>query len=135
MKQLLYAKILVIFFHTFIIIAGGHGYGIMGMLDVFFPVYLLSGELQFNYDTSLIPITIFSSVFGKILLLSSIFFKHTSKTQRCTIIGVVLLLVSYISAVLISEEDIRILSILSGIPFLLLLVQIFYLVFLSKTSE
>ncbi|KAB8155879.1 hypothetical protein EZY14_001315 [Kordia sp. TARA_039_SRF] len=135
MKQLLYAKIFVIFFHAFIIIAGGHGYGIMGMLDVFFPVYFLSGELRFNYDTSLIPITIFSSVFGKILLLSSIFFKHTSKTQRRTIIGVVLLLVSYISTVLISEEDIRILSILSGIPFLLLLVQIFYLVFLSKTSE
>lgn len=135
MKQLLYAKIFVIFFHAFIIIAGGHGYGIMGMLDVFFPVYFLSRELQFNYDTSLIPITIFSSVFGKILLLSSIFFKHTSKTQRRTIIGVVLLLVSYISTVLISEEDIRILSILSGIPFLLLLVQIFYLVFLSKTSE
>ncbi|PTX60101.1 hypothetical protein C8N46_107107 [Kordia periserrulae] len=135
MKQLLYAKILVIFFHAFIVIVGGHGYGIMGMLDILFPMYLLTGELQFNYDTILIFIAVLCSFFGKILLLSSIFFKHTSKTQRRTIVGVLLLLVSYINVVLVSEEDIKILSILSGIPFLFLMVQIFYLVFLSKTSK
>lgn len=134
MKQFRNAKIFTLIFHGFIIIIAGHGVGIMGMLDGLFPYYLLKGEVHFESFENLIPWIVFSSFFGKIMIIFSLFSIRSLWKSWLTVIGVLLLLFSYIATVITSEESVTILSLLSGIPFLLFVGRVFYVMFCFKKT-
>lgn len=132
MKQLRSAKIFTLIFHGIIIIFAGHGIGIMGMLDVLFPYLLLKGEVDFDSFANLIPWAVLSSFLGKTIILISLYSIHKSWKFWLTILGLILLLLSFTSIVLSSEDSLVILSLLSGIPFISYTGLVLYLMYQSK---
>lgn len=137
MKKLRNAKIVTIIFHGFIVIVAGHGLALMCMADVFVPYLFFKGELKidssvFSDSTNFIPLAVFSSFFGKIILVSSLFIRRKLWKMWSTILGPLLLLLSFGCVVFQHDDSLYMISFLSGIPFLLYLSRTGYLLYLTK---
>lgn len=134
MKQLRNAKIITIIFHGFITILAGHGMLLMCISDVIFPYTLMTGELHFDFSLqhgfeNLIPWTMLCSFVGKVIIIISLFISQKSWKYWLTIFGLILLLFSFISVMISNEESFFMISLLSGVPFLLYLIRCFYLIY------
>ena len=126
------AKILTIIFHSIIIIAAGHGMGIMLMLDlVSIPSIIKNGfelNLTNEYESRFL-ITGSISMIGKIVLIVSLFPKAILIKNILAILGIILLLISF-GVLTIGDwfyESLFIISFCSGIPFLMYSGRVTYL--------
>lgn len=138
-KRLRNAKIIMVILHGFIIIAAGHGILIMLLGDVLFPFFLIIGEIDFDFTltsdyTSRISSAMLTSFIGKFILIVSLFLKTSHWKQWLSITGLLLLLFSF--GVLTygdwTYDSLFILSFASGIPFLLYLGRVLYLMLHAK---
>jgi hypothetical protein len=130
MKQLRNAKIITIIFHGFIVILAGHGMILLSISDVIFPYVLTTGELHFEFSLqheNLIPWGILSSFVGKIIIIASLFISQKLWKHWLTIFGLMLLLVSFACILVPNEDSLLMISLLSGVPFLLYFGRCFYL--------
>ena len=139
MKQLRNAKIILIIFHGFITIIAGHGMLLMCISDVIFPYMLATGELHFDFSLqhdsiNLIPWAILCSFVGKIIIIVSLFVSQKPWKYWLTLFGLILLLLSFGCILLSNKESLFTISLLSGIPFLLYFVWVFYLLYRSKKT-
>jgi len=139
MKKLRNAKIITIIFHGFITIIAGHGLALMCIADVFVPYLFFKGELKINASifsdsTNFIPLSIFSSFFGKIILIGSLFIRGKLWKIWLTIFGLLLLLLSFVCIVFQHDDSLSMISFLSGIPFLLYLSRTGYLLYMTKNE-
>lgn len=140
MKKLRNAKIITIIFHGFITIIAGHGLALMCIADVFVPYLFFKGELKidaslFSDSTNFIPLSIFSSFFGKIILIGSLFIHGKLWKMWLTILGLLLLLLTFACIVFQHDDSLSMISFLSGIPFLLYLSRTGYLLYMTKMNN
>jgi hypothetical protein len=126
------AKILTIIFHSLTVITAGHGLGIMLMLDlVSIPSIIKNGyelNLTNEYESRFL-ISGSISMIGKIILIASLFPKSILTKNILTILGVILLLISF-GVLTIGDwfyESLFIISFCSGIPFLMYSGRVIYL--------
>jgi len=138
-RKLRNAKIITIILHGFIIIAAGHGVLIMLLSDVLLPFFLVTGDVELSFIltsdySSRISFAILTSLIGKLILIVSLFLKNSHGKQWLSLIGLMFLVVSlgFLTFGDWSYDSLFILSFASGIPFLLYLGRILFLIYRTK---
>ena len=126
------SKALLLLFHSIILIGAGHGIGILLFLDIttLNGSYIdsISRNVLENYQARL-AFTGLISILGKALIILSIFKHQSLLSKRLADIGQVFLTISFFILIIgdWSFLNLYILSAISGIPFFLYTIRIFYL--------
>ena len=141
MKRVHLAIILGIILHALIVIAipEGHGVGLMGMFDFYFPVgvyNVLFSPNDFSGDWLIIGMTVLS-VIGKVLLFVSLFRRFETRKNLLRTTAVVSLVGAYAIVCFHNGNELgfQLLSGIFGGPFLVCAVYILKAVYAEKISK
>jgi hypothetical protein len=136
MKNINKLTIIIVVLNLLIVIAAGHGFGILGLIELFwFPYNVSKYDIQTSldsYDKSL-PFVALLSLIGQIVLLISLL---NSKFQLALkIIGNILLLLAfYLLSKDLRDDEKSCLSFLTGLPFLITSIGLFILMVNEKSK-
>ncbi|MXN92059.1 hypothetical protein GR160_12560 [Flavobacterium sp. Sd200] len=126
MKQ---TKILIIIFHSTIIIAAGHGVGIMIFCDIMGMTSLFErATIQVSYDLNFLIVGA-ASLIGKIMMALSLLLNTARVKNTAAILGLIFLIAAFIIVLFaIADGSFAFnLTLLSGLPFLWYSYRLIYL--------
>jgi len=121
-------------------IPSGHGYGIMAMIEYIGIRDLVDNGFEFNknypYESSLFLISLISLI-GKLILIVILFFKDILNKKNWIYIGLTLILISFLFICYGTwnyDNILLIITLVSGIPFLMYLARVLYLINREKNK-
>ncbi|MEP2278830.1 hypothetical protein [Maribacter sp.] len=118
--------IIVLILHSLILfgIPSGHGFGLMILLDILCVPMIFQNDLEeFFIVAGIISLT------GKLLLIISFFVKDLNTKNSIVVIGLIALLISFFLIIIENSNDtmLTLLPLIFGVPFLLYLGRVLYL--------
>ncbi|WP_459212402.1 hypothetical protein [Aquimarina rhabdastrellae] len=136
------ALIITIILNSIIIVLvpEGHGGGIMILFEIFLIPEIIENSIdiqKISFHENKLEVAIFISLIGKLILLSSLFFKKIFNSKIWIKIGLALMLISFLSVCYKTgdyDNFLFVITLGSGIPFLMYYGRIIYLINKGKNN-